>query len=133
MALALRSSSPRLAQLDRLPTVAHVRTDARKRLLASFNEVRVPAGSVILPAGARVEHLYLVAEGSTTTSSSDGSFVLHESGEPLGLRELLHGTRLEGAIVAVTDVELWTMDKRAFLAACKDVPGFALGILEAAA
>lgn len=130
---ALRKKPPtRLALLERLPEVAHVNADGRRRLLTVLNEVRVPAGTAVVQAGERIEHLYLVATGTVSETTSDGTLVLHGPNEPVALRALLDGDRLDGPVVAVTDVELWTMDRRAFFSACKDIPGFALGLLLAA-
>ena len=131
---ALRSTiPPRRELLDQLPAVAHVNTEGRTRLLTMFDEVSVPAGRVILGAGARVDHLYLVAEGTVSTTDEQGVLVLHGPGSPLGLRLLLDGGHLGNPLVTVSTTELWTMRRREFLCACKDVKGFALGLLEAAA
>jgi CRP-like cAMP-binding protein len=127
-----KKAPSRLAELERLPEIAHVSRADRRRLLDFFNEVRVPAGTTILDAGDRIEHLYLVADGTVSTTTDDGTLVLHGPGEPVALRSLLRGEQLEGAIVAVTEVELWTMGRRELLTACMDTRGFALGLLERA-
>jgi CRP-like cAMP-binding protein len=119
--------------LDRMPEVAHVTSEGRRRLLQVLNEVDVRAGTVILERGDRVEHLYLVGDGAVSMTTADGTLELHGPGQPIALRALLDGEPLAGRIVAVTDAGLWTMGRRQFVAACKDVPGFALGLLEAAA
>lgn len=131
---ALRSKlPPRRDLLDRLDAVAHVSSNGRNRLLALFDEVTVPAGSVILEAGDLVDHLYLVAEGTVSTTDDQGVLVLHGPGSPLGLRLLLDRGRLAHALVTMSTTQLWTMRRREFLSACKDVSGFAFGLLEAAA
>ena len=131
---ALRKKSPsRLAMLERLPEIAHVSPEGRRRLLDAFNETLVPAGTAILRGGDRVQHLYLVADGTVSTTADDGSLVLVGANHPVALRRLFDDEKLTGPIVAVSDVELWTMSRQAFLSACKDIPGFALGLLEAAA
>jgi CRP-like cAMP-binding protein len=119
--------------LGRLPEIAHVNVEGRRRLLDAFNEAEVPAGTTVLCTGDRVAHLYLVAGGTVSTTTDDGSLVLVGANQPVALRRLFDDERLTGPIVAVTDVELWTMTRASFLAACKDIPGFALGLLEAAA
>ena len=128
-----KKAPDRLAELERLPEIAHVSRDDRRRLLDLFNEVRVPAGTTILRGGRRIEHLYLVAAGTVSTTIDDGTLVLHGPGEPVALRTLLRGERLEGPIVAVTEVELWTMGRHELRSACMDTRGFALGLLERAA
>jgi CRP-like cAMP-binding protein len=122
----------RLALLDRLPEVAHVTHDGRHRLLQVLNEVSIPAGTVVLDGGHRVGHLYLIGTGTVGATTAEGTLVLHGPSQPVGLRQLLDDTVLPGPIVAVTDAELWTMSRAQFVAACKDVPGFALGLLESA-
>jgi len=131
--MTLRKKSPRMTALERLPEIAHVGVDGRRRLLEVIDEVRVPAGTTILRGGETVDHLYLVGAGTVSTVTADGTLVLHGPGAPIALHALLHDERLDGPIVAVTDVELWTMRRGALLTACKDVPGFALGLLERAA
>lgn len=132
MSITFKNKVPtRRDRLDRVPVIAHVNGGGRDRLLAAFEEVTVPAGSVILGCGARVEHLYLVGSGAVAATDDAGSLVMAGRGQPLGLRHLLRGELTSGAIVAVDETELWTMGRRQFISACHDVPGFALGILEA--
>lgn len=110
-------------------TLDHVKGQDRQRLLRLLDPVTVPAGRVILKAGSRVDHLYVVGEGLVSTTDGDGTLLLHRPGEPIALRAMLDGEALPGDIVALTDAEVWTMRRRDFLGACVDVPGFAFGLL----
>jgi hypothetical protein len=133
MISSARSTVPsRRDLLDQLPEVAHVTEAGRQQLLKMFEEVTVDEGTVILDAGDVVRHLYLVGVGAVSTTDAAGRLVLHGAGSPLVLRLLLDGGVLTDPLVAVSRTQLWTMGRREFRAACKDVPGFALGLLEAA-
>ena len=115
--------------LTSMRTLSHVKEHDRQRLLRLLDPVKVEAGRVILRAGVRVDHLYVVGEGLVATDDVDGTLLLHRPGEPVALRAMIDRERLPGDIVAVTDAEIWTMRRRDFLGACIDVPGFALGLL----
>ena len=128
-----KKPSSRLDELEHLPEIAHVSRADRRRLLAVFDEVWVPSGTTVLRRGDRVGHLYLIAAGTVSTTTGEGTLVLHGPGQPVALRALLHDGWLDGPIVAVTDVQLWTMRGHELRIACKDIPGFALGLLESAA
>jgi len=124
--------SDRLNRLRELPIMRRLRPQDLKRLARDVCDASAPAGSVVLPAGCRVQHLYIVTVGTLATVTDDRSFELYGPGSVLLLKELLTGDLTTSALVALSDTELLTIGYRAFATACQITDGFAYAVLRAA-
>ena len=117
--------------LGRVPAPSQLPPASLRALVPFVDQVRLAAGSVILRRGEQLRHLYLVAAGSAATIGPSGEVAFFEQGEPVGLDELFTDAFSPYTIVAMTEVDLLTMRRPQFVAACETIPSFAYRLLSA--
>ena len=113
---ALLRSVPFFAALERVELA---------RLIGVLDEVRLPAGSVVVQEGAEADGLYLLDSGRVAVSvrTEDGDRVLAELESPAYFGELgLLVRRRTSTIRALTDVRLLRLPRDRFQTLTREFP-----------
>ncbi len=133
--LALLGLRP-LRALDRTATIAGPALDRARavtlfrpldnvvleRLAASLHPLAFPAGTVIIREGEAGERFYLIDEGEVAVRKQDVEVARLRAGDYFGEIALLHKIPTTASVIAVTPVELLTIEPDIFIDAVTGNP-----------
>lgn len=111
-----------LALLHRVPILTVLAPRVVERLACESEPVSVPAGAAVVTEGDQGDRFYVVARGRLAVSH--GSDVVRELGEGgwFGELALLRAVARTATVTALTDVELYGLEREAFLSAVGGAP-----------
>lgn len=87
-----------------------------KALCKVLEHKRVEAGEIIIAEGSHCEHFYTVVRGQVEISSASGVLGHVEVGQTFGELSLVSGQECDASYVAISQVDLLTLDRETFLA-----------------
>ena len=101
--------------LQRLDLFAPVAPPILASVARNLARTMVPAGATIIREGDRGDRFYIVGGGSVEVFQAGRSIRTLGEGAEFGQIALLRDVPRTATVVALTDVELWTLDREAFL------------------
>ena len=124
----LKALLTRIRHFDGIPP------EVQERIAASAVPRHFAAGQVIYIEGEPAEALYLLERGwvKATRMSRDGreqAMLFLESGEIFGDIAVFSGTTYPGTVVALEDVDVWTIPADEFLELTKQYPALAMAVI----
>ncbi|MFZ5857113.1 MAG: Crp/Fnr family transcriptional regulator [Chloroflexota bacterium] len=124
----LKALLARIRHFDGIPP------EVQERIAASASPRHFAAGQVIYIEGEPAEALYLLERGwvKATRMSRDGreqAMLFLESGEIFGDIAVFSGTTYPGTVVALEDVDVWTIPADNFLELTKQYPALAMAVI----
>lgn len=124
----LKALLARIHHFDGIPP------EVQERIAASVFPRHFAAGQVIYIEGEPAEALYLLERGwvKATRMSRDGreqAMLFLESGEIFGDIAVFSGTTYPGTVVALEDVDVWTIPADKFLELTKQYPALAMAVI----
>ncbi len=99
-------------------------------------KLRVPAGETILAQNEDSKEMYFIDTGKVSVLrrvpelGREIEIATLASGDFFGELAIMRGSPRMADVVAVTDCELWTLDKDSFKDAIRKSPAFALAVVE---
>lgn len=122
------------ALLARIRHFNGIPPEVQERIAASAVLRHFAAGQVIYIEGEPAEALYLLERGwvKATRMSRDGreqAMLFLESGEIFGDIAVFSGTTYPGTVVALEDVDVWTIPADNFLELTKQYPALAMAVI----
>ena len=105
-----------LALLRGIPMFSTLAPATLEQLAASLVPVRVPAGKDVFRRGAAGDHFYVIARGEAHVAV-DGAPVRLQAGDHFGEIALLRDVPRTATVSARTDLELYALERDAFIAA----------------
>jgi MFS family permease len=105
-----------LAVIDSVPMLAPLSLAAKEHLATALVPVSAPAGEVVIRAGDPGDRFYIVADGELEVVG-DGLHRTAEKGDHFGEIALLRDVPRTATVRAVTDSQLYALERAAFLAA----------------
>ena len=105
-----------LELIDRIPMFAPLSVAAKEHVAGALIAVPVPAGDVVIRAGERGDRFYVVAEGELEVVG-EGVQATAREGDYFGEIALLRDVPRTATVKAVTDSQLYALERDAFLAA----------------
>jgi CRP/FNR family transcriptional regulator len=124
----LKTLLARTRHFDGLPP------EVQERIAAFASPRRFAAGQVIYIEGEPAESFYLLEHGwvKATRMSRDGreqAMLFLESGEVFGDIAVFSDTTYPGTVVALEDVDVWTIPADEFLELTKQYPALAMAVI----
>jgi MFS family permease len=105
-----------LAVIDSVPMLAPLSLAAKEHLATALVPVTAPAGEVVIRAGDPGDRFYIVADGELEVVG-DGLHRTAEKGDHFGEIALLRDMTRTATVRAVTDSQLYALERDDFLAA----------------
>jgi CRP-like cAMP-binding protein len=101
-----------VSRLKQIPSLADLTDAALSDIAARLRAREIPQGEAVIPAGARVDGLYIVELGRVhLDKGSEGDFITLEPGSLLGEMALLTGKTQEYEARAATDTLVWLLQR----------------------
>jgi hypothetical protein len=100
-----------------VPFLATLPAPTLERLAGKLAPLRVAAGDVVFRQGERGDTFYLVGEGHATLAVDGRPVSTLEPGDFFGEIAILRDTTRTGTVSAITELELYTLDRASFLSA----------------
>lgn len=111
----MASASSKIDVLARTPLFARCSKKELKHIAPLVDEVRVPAGKVLISEGRGAEEAFVILTGTATVTRNGSELRSTGAGEAVGEMALLDPTSLRSATVtASTDMEVLVIGARAF-------------------
>lgn len=125
----------RLRALAQVDLFRDLSPEDRERLAAELRYVPFAAGEPITRQGAEAHWLYLLIEGEASVRIRNQAGIEREvgriaAGSFFGEMSLLTGEKRSATVVALTDVECYRLDKRAFEQVVRERPAIAESVAE---
>ena len=101
-----------VARLRQIPSLAGLTDEALADIASRLRAREVPQGEAVIPAGARVDGLYIIELGRVhLLQGGGGDFLTLEPGSLLGEMALLTGKTQEHEARAATDTLVWLLQR----------------------
>jgi CRP/FNR family cyclic AMP-dependent transcriptional regulator len=97
------------------------------------DELRLPAGRVLMRQGTRGRELFVLVEGEVTIERDGATIALRRGGDFLGELALVTGRPRTATVTAATDLQTLVLDGLSFDRLLRDVPTMAAKVLKAVA
>lgn len=97
------------------------------------DELRLPAGRVLMRQGSPGRELIVLVEGEVTVERDGAEIAVRRGGDFLGELALVTGRPRTATVTAATDVQTLVLDGLAFDRLLRDVPTIAAKVLKAVA
>jgi CRP/FNR family cyclic AMP-dependent transcriptional regulator len=97
------------------------------------DELRVPAGRVLMRQGAPGRELIVLVEGEVTVERDGATIAVRRGGDFLGELALVTGRSRTATVTAATDLQTLVLDRLSFDRLLRDVPTIAAKVLNAVA
>ncbi len=113
---------PRTDLLSELTALGGLSGRERRKLASSFDDVTVPAGTVLITEGSVNHHTYFVVDGSLIVRVCGAEVATVGAGAPVGERTALGARVANATVVAAEDTRLLILDNRRMAALASDNP-----------
>ena len=97
------------------------------------DELRFPAGRMLMRQGARGRELIVLVDGEATVERDGATIAVRHGGDFLGELALVTGRPRTATVTATTDLQTLVIDGRSFDRLLRDVPTLAAKVLRAVA
>ena len=97
------------------------------------DELRLPAGRVLMRQGAPGRELIVLVDGEATVERDGATIAVRRSGDFLGELALVTGRPRTATVIATTDLHTLVIDRLSFDRILRDVPTLATKVLKAVA
>ena len=125
----MASRSKHLQHLAEIPLFSSLSQKDLGRIAKASNEVKVPAGTVLVDQGDAGRDAYVVIEGTATVKRNGRKVATLEAGDSIGELALLdHGPRT-ASVTADTDLTALVLTPRELSGLLDEVPGLAHKLL----
>jgi len=125
----MASASSKVDVLAQVPLFAKFSKKELKHLAPLVDEVRFPAGKVLITEGRGGEEAFVIVSGSASVTRGGSELRTAEAGEVVGEMALLQPAAVRSATVtAATDMELLVVGTRAFHSLIMKHPEMSLAI-----
>jgi MFS family permease len=108
--------APELELIERVPMFAPLSIAGKERVAASLLRISVPEGEVVIRAGEVGDRFYIVGDGALDIDLG-ATHVVAREGDYFGEIALMRDVPRTATVTAITESELFTLDRDAFLAA----------------
>jgi CRP/FNR family transcriptional regulator, cyclic AMP receptor protein len=97
------------------------------------DELRLPAGRVLMRQGAPGRELFVLVEGEATVERDGTTVAVRRGGDFIGELALVTGRPRSATVTATTDLQTLVLERLNFDRLLRDVPTFAAKVLKAVA
>jgi CRP/FNR family transcriptional regulator, cyclic AMP receptor protein len=97
------------------------------------DELRLPAGRVLMRQGAPGRELIVLVDGEATVERDGATIAVRRSGDFLGELALVTGRPRTATVIATTDLHTLVIERLSFDRILRDVPTLAAKVLKAVA
>jgi voltage-gated potassium channel len=97
------------------------------------DELRLPAGRVLMRQGRPGRELFVIVEGEVTVEQDGATIAVRGGGDFFGELALVTGRPRTATVTAATDLQTLVLDKISFDRLLRDVPTIAVKVLKAVA
>lgn len=111
----MASATSKVDVLAQIPLFARCSKKELKHIAPMVDEVRIPAGKVLISEGRGAEEAFVIVSGTASITRDGTELRSAGAGETVGEMALLDPTSLRSAtVVASTDMEVLVIGARAF-------------------
>jgi CRP/FNR family cyclic AMP-dependent transcriptional regulator len=119
--------------LRRIPLFAGCSRAELEAVSRVADELRLPAGRVLMRQGAAGRELFVLVEGEVTVERDGATIAVRHGGDFLGELALVTGRPRTATVTAATDLQTLVLDRVNFDRLLRDVPTLAPKVLKAVA
>jgi CRP-like cAMP-binding protein len=119
--------------LKRIPLFAGCSRAELEAVSRVADELRVPAGRVLMRQGMPGRELVVVVEGEVTVERDGATIAVRQAGDFLGELALVTGRPRTATVTAATDLRTLVLDRISFDRLLRDVPTIAVKVMKAVA
>jgi CRP-like cAMP-binding protein len=119
--------------LKRIPLFADCSRAELEAISRVADELRLPAGRVLMRQDAPGRELFVLVEGEVTVERDGATIAVRRGGEFLGELALVTGRPRTATATAATDLQTLVLDRLSFDRLLRDVPTIAGKVLKAVA
>jgi len=119
--------------LRRIPLFAGCSRAELEAVSRVADELRVPAGRVLMRQGMPGRELVVVVEGEVTVERDGATIAVRRGGDFVGELALVTGRPRTATVTAATDLRTLVLDRISFDRLLRDVPTIAVKVVKAVA
>jgi CRP/FNR family cyclic AMP-dependent transcriptional regulator len=119
--------------LKRIPLFAGCSRTELEAVSRVADELRLPAGRVLMRQGTPGRELIVLVEGEATVERDGATIAVRHGGDFFGELALVTGRPRTATVTATTDLQTLVLDRLSFDRLLRDVPTIAAKVLKAVA
>jgi CRP/FNR family cyclic AMP-dependent transcriptional regulator len=119
--------------LKRIPLFAGCSRAELEAVSSVADELRLPAGRVLMRQGAPGRELFVLVEGEVRVERDGVTIAVRRGGDFIGELALITGRPRSATVTAVTDLQTLVLERLNFDRLLRDVPTIAAKVLKAVA
>jgi CRP-like cAMP-binding protein len=117
--------------LKRIPLFAGCSRAELEAVSRVADEIRFPAGRVLMRQGSPGRELVVLVEGEVTVERNGATIAVRRDGDFVGELSLVTGRPRNATVTAATDLRALVLDRRSFERLLRDVPTIAVKVVNA--
>lgn len=130
MRLSRRTKTDLLKRIPLFASCSRAELEAVSRVA---DELRVPAGRVLMRQGSPGRELVVLVEGEVTVERDGATIAVRSDGDYVGELALVTGRPRTATVTAATDLRMLVLDRTSFHRLLQDVPSIAVKVVKAVA
>lgn len=119
--------------LKRIPLFAGCSRAELEAVSRVADELRIPAGRVLMRQGAPGRELVVLVEGEVTVERDGATIAVRRDGDHVGELALVTGRPRTATVTATTDLRVLVLDRTSFERLLQAVPSIAVKVVKAVA